>query len=423
MWLKGAMALIQHCLLLLLLLEALPARAAPWQEQEAGEDVAKVYRDAWKAVGLEPLGHPGAVAVGKGAADSQLASRTEPLGDGTMGVPVGRTRPAPRQWDAARGWHRRGSAIEKYRAEGENESSELVEHLRHVLEEWKRGHVPSKPGEDHHSKINQAYEPGSDVISERTARADEPPTTASLLCPQDARRHCMIATAATMLSVPVGIVLVCVIIRRWMKKEEPGAGASADQLEKGSCPSRPDSQYSCPWCSDSQCSCHSCPDSPISCPSYLDSQSSGPSRPDSQCSGPSRPDSQSSCPSRPDSWTQQEPLPSGRAENQASPRPPCCLSPSPASVQQSRQSSAVQPMTDEHHPLRLPTPFLAPRQQKKEPRTLQHPTKTQRPRRPPSPHPAALERRRQSSSLESQDQPQSPSHPPSRLPSTLQQQD
>ncbi|XP_037242495.1 keratinocyte proline-rich protein-like isoform X7 [Falco rusticolus] len=327
-----------------------------------GEDAAKVYRDAWQAVGLEPLGHPA---------------------------------------------------------------------------------VPSKPGEDHHSKINRAYEPGSDVISERTARADDPPNTASPLCPQDARRHCMIATAATMLSVPVGIVLVCVIIRWWMKKEEPVAGASADQLEKGSCPSRPDSQCSCPsrpdsqcscpsrpdsqcscpWCSDSQCSCPSCPDSPISWPSYLDSQSSCPSRPDSQSSCPSRPDSQSSCPSRPDSWTLQEPLPSGRAENQASPRPPCHLSPSPASLQQSRQSSAVQPMTDEHRPLRLPSPFLAPRQQRKQPRTLQHPTKKQRPRRPPSPHPVALERRRQSSSLQPQDQPQSPSHPPSRLPSTLQQQD
>ncbi|XP_037242493.1 uncharacterized protein LOC119147491 isoform X5 [Falco rusticolus] len=353
MSLQGAMTLARHLNIILLLLVTLHARAAwaaPWQEQEVGEDAAKVYRDAWQAVGLEPLGHPAAVAVGKGAADSQRGSRTEPLGDRTMGVPVGRTRPAPRQWDAARGWHRRGSAIEKYRAEGENESSELVEQLRHVLEEWKRGHVPSKPGEDHHSKINRAYEPGSDDVIERTTELYNPPSPPTVSSPRDPGKLYTIGAVAAVLSLQVAIVLGCVVVWWRRKKKAPVAGASADQLENGSCPSRPDS------------------------------------------------------------WTLQEPLPSGRAENQASPRPPCHLSPSPASLQQSRQSSAVQPMT-------------APRQQRKQPRTLQHPTKTQRPRRPPSPHPVALERRRQSSSLESQDQPQSPSHPPSRLPSTLQQQD
>ncbi|XP_040447228.1 DNA-directed RNA polymerase II subunit RPB1-like isoform X1 [Falco naumanni] len=315
MWLKGAMALIQHCLLLLLLLEALPARAAPWQEQEAGEMTLHNYPAAGREHGFEDLRHPG---------------------------------------------------------------------------------MPSKPGEDHHSKINQAYEPGSDDVIKRPTELYNPLSPPAVSSPRDPGKLYNIAAVAAVVSLQVTIVLGCVMVW-WRRKEKaPGAGASADQLEKGSCPSRPDSpssspsrpdsqcsypscpdsqcscssrpdsptscpsrpdsqcsgpsrpdspsssplhpdcQYSCPWCSDSQCSCHSCPDSPISCPSYLDSQSSGPSRPDSQCSGPSRPDSQSSCPSRPDSWTQQEPLPSGRAENQASPRPPCCLSPSPASVQQSR---------------------------------------------------------------------------------------
>ncbi|XP_037242494.1 vegetative cell wall protein gp1-like isoform X6 [Falco rusticolus] len=345
MWLKGAMALIQHCLLLLLLLEALRARAAwaaPWQEQEAGEMTLHNYPAAWREHGFEDLGHPG---------------------------------------------------------------------------------MPSKPGEDHDGKIYQFYEPDSDDVIERTTELYNPLSPSAVSGPRDPGKLYTIGAVAAVLSLQVAILLGCVVVWWRRKKKAPVAGASADQLEKGSCPSRPDSQCSCPWCSDSQCSCPSCPDSPISWPSYLDSQSSCPSRPDSQSSCPSRPDSQSSCPSRPDSWTLQEPLPSGRAENQASPRPPCHLSPSPASLQQSRQSSAVQPMTDEHRPLRLPSPFLAPRQQRKQPRTLQHPTKKQRPRRPPSPHPVALERRRQSSSLQPQDQPQSPSHPPSRLPSTLQQQD
>ncbi|XP_055565959.1 keratinocyte proline-rich protein-like isoform X1 [Falco cherrug] len=375
MWLKGAMALIQHCLLLLLLLEALRARAAwaaPWQEQEAGEMTLHNYPAAWREHGFEDLGHPG---------------------------------------------------------------------------------MPSKPGEDHQSKINRAYEPGSDDVIERTTELYNPPSPPTVSSPRDPGKLYTIGAVAAVLSLQVAIVLGCVVVWWRRKKKAPVAGASADQLENGSCPSRPDSQCSCPSRPDSQCSCPSHPDSQCSCPSRPgsqcscpsrpDSQCSCPSRPDSQCSGPSCPDRQTSCPSRlgsqcscpsrpdsqssssscPDSWTQQEPLPSGRAENQASPRPPCHLSPSPASLQQSRQSSAVQPMTDEHHPLRLPSPFLAPRQQRKQPRTLQHPTKKQRPRRPPSAHPVALERRRQSSSLQPQDQPQSPSHPPSRLPSTLQQQD
>ncbi|XP_040447222.1 verprolin-like [Falco naumanni] len=328
-----------------------------------GEDVAKVYRDAWQAVGLEPLGHPGAVAVGKGAADSQLASRTEPLGDGTMGVPVGRTRPAPRQWDAARGWHRRGSAIEKYRAEGENESSELVEHLRHVLEEWKRGHVPSKPGEDHHSKINQAYEPGSDVISERTARADEPPTTASLLCPQDARRHCMIATAATMLSVPVGIVLVCVIIRRWMKKEEPVAGASRVQKETHG------SRF--------------------------------------------HPDSQSSRASTPQSWTQrqQRTLPPEQPARSSSPRPPRPPPPFAAAFQQRSPTSTLQTPAKGKRPPRPPNPSPAALQMSHT-STPQHPTDWDLPSPPPSPFLESLHQMNQESVSQLQQSPRPPRPPP-----------
>ncbi|XP_055661763.1 uncharacterized protein LOC129784561 isoform X2 [Falco peregrinus] len=293
----------------------------------------------------------------------------------------------------------------------------------HGFEDLGHPGMPSKPGEDHQSKINRAYEPGSDDVTERTTELYNPPSPPTVSSPRDPGKLYTIGAVAAVLSLQVAIVLGCVVVWWRRKKKAPVAGASADQLENGSCPSRPDSQCSCPSRPDSQCSCPSHPDSQCSCPSRPDSQCSCPSRPGSQCSCPSRPDSQSSSSSCPDSWTQQEPLPSGRAENQAPPRPPCHLSPSPASLQQSRQSSAVQPMTDEHFPLRLPSPFLAPRQQRKQPRTLQHPTKKQRPRRPPSAHPAVLERRRQSSSLQPQDQPQSPSHPPSRLPSTLQQQD
>ncbi|XP_040447327.1 translation initiation factor IF-2-like [Falco naumanni] len=327
MWLKGAMALIQHCLLLLLLLEALPARAAPWQEQEAGEMTLHNYPAAWQEHGFEDLRHPG---------------------------------------------------------------------------------MPSKPGEDHHSKINQAYEPGSDDVIKRPTELYNPLSPPAVSSPRDPGKLYNIAAVATVVFLQVQILLGCVWIWWQRKKKEPGAGASADQLEKGSCPSHPNSPSRSPLRPDCQCSCHSRPDRQSSRPSHPESQSSGPSRPDSQSSGPSRPDSQSSCPSSPDSWTQQEPHPSGRAKNQASPRPPCRPKPSPASVQQSRQSSAVQPMTDEHHPLRLPTPFLAPRQQRREPRTLQHPTKKQRPRRPPRAHPAALERRRQSSSLQPQTNPSRP---------------
>ncbi|XP_037242500.1 verprolin-like isoform X3 [Falco rusticolus] len=286
MWLKGAMALIQHCLLLLLLLlEALRARAAwaaPWQEQEAGEDAAKVYRDAWQAVGLEPLGHPG---------------------------------------------------------------------------------VPSKPGEDHQSKINRAYEPGSDVISERTARADDPPSTASPLCPQDARRHCMIATAATMLSVPVGIVLVCVIIRWWMKKEEPVAGASRVQQKTHGSRFRPDSKSS-------------------------------------------RASTPQSCTQR-----QQRTLPPEQRARSSSPRPPRPPPPFAAAFQQRSQTSTLQTPAKGERPPRPPNPSPAALQMSHT-STPQHPSKWDLPSPPPSPFLESLHQMNQESVSQMQQSPRPPRPPP-----------
>ncbi|XP_056193916.1 uncharacterized protein LOC130148852 isoform X1 [Falco biarmicus] len=220
----------------------------------------------------------------------------------------------------------------------------------HGFEDLGHPGMPSKPGEDHQSKINRAYEPGSDDVIERTTELYNPPSPPAVSGPRDPGKLYTIGAVAAVVSLQVAIVLGYVVVWWRRKKKAPVAGASADQLENGSCPSRPDSQCSCPSRPDSQCSCPSRPDSQCSCPSRPDSQCSCPSRPDSQCSGPSRPDSQcscpwcsdsqrscpsrpdstiswhsyldsqcscpsrpdsqSSCPSCPDSWTQQEPLPS-----------------------------------------------------------------------------------------------------------------
>ncbi|KAM6248262.1 uncharacterized protein M6G45_010217 [Spheniscus humboldti] len=195
-------------------------------------------------VGLEPLGHPGdpltadgfptawpipvpepesnapAVPVGEGDPASRLGSRPEPRGDGTD-VPVGRTSPAPRL-DAVLqpGWHRRGPPRAKDQAEGGKKSPEPSGVLRQMLEELERGHVLSKPGEDHQGSVYEFFRRDSDVAGEGPTSVHSPQSTASLFCPPDVRKRCMIGTAATVISVPLGILLCCVVIRCRQRKRQ-----------------------------------------------------------------------------------------------------------------------------------------------------------------------------------------------------------
>ncbi|XP_075370467.1 uncharacterized protein LOC142415701 [Mycteria americana] len=233
-------------LLLLVALHARVARAAPWRARGADEGGGNGYPASWLDVGLEPVGHPGdplkvngfptswplpvlepesnptAVPVGEGAPASRLGSRTEPPGDGMVtDVPAGRTFAAPRL-DAAPqpGWRRRGPPRAKYQAEGGKKSPEPSEVLRQMLEQLERGHVRSKPGEESHGHVYEFIQTDSDVAGKTTTSGYNPQSVASLFCPQEVRRGCMIGISAGLLFLPLLILLCCLMIQWWSNSKE-----------------------------------------------------------------------------------------------------------------------------------------------------------------------------------------------------------
>ncbi|XP_069658703.1 uncharacterized protein [Haliaeetus albicilla] len=189
--------------------------------------------------------------------------------------PVGRTFPAPRL-DAVLqpGLHRRGPPRAKYLADGGKKSLQPSEYVRQMLEELERGHetdreavqkvisgessgsLPvsaeelearqapgtpalSKPGEDHRGNIYEFLRADSDVVSERTTSDNEPQSSASVLCPQDVRRRCMIVTAVLMVVLPLGLVFCCFMIRRRRKRKQRASAAPAYPSRRESRTSRP----------------------------------------------------------------------------------------------------------------------------------------------------------------------------------------
>ncbi|XP_052641982.1 uncharacterized protein LOC128141371 [Harpia harpyja] len=250
------MAPARRLLILLVLLVALHVRA--------------VWAAPWRARGA-------AVPAGEGDAASRLGSRTEAPGDGMVtDGPVGRTFPAPRL-DAflQPGWHRRGPPRAKYPADGGKKSLQPSEFRRQMLEELERGHgtdreavqkelfsggssgslpvsaeelearqapgtpVLSKPGEDHRGSVYEFLRADSDVVGKRTTSGYEPQSSASVLCPQDVRRRCMIGTAVLMVALPLGIVFCCVMIRRRRKRKQRASAASGYRSRSDSRTSRP----------------------------------------------------------------------------------------------------------------------------------------------------------------------------------------
>ncbi|KAM6197314.1 uncharacterized protein WM294_007798 [Sarcoramphus papa] len=153
----------------------------------------------------------------------------------------------------------------------------------------------SKPGEDHHGSVYEFFRTDSDVVGERTTRVYSPQSnaqnTASVFCPQDVRRNCMIGTAALLISLPLAILLCCVVIRRRRKRKQRLSAASGAQRETGGWPSRPDSRTS-----------HT--SRPSTPESWTQRQ-----QPPLQPAKPARPDSRTSHTSRPgtpESWTQRQ---------------------------------------------------------------------------------------------------------------------
>ncbi|KAM6197693.1 uncharacterized protein WM294_008102 [Sarcoramphus papa] len=160
-----------------------------------------------------------------------------------------------------------------------------------------------------------------DAVGERTTSVhnpqSNPQSTASVFCPQDVRRNCMIGTAALLISLPLAILLCCVVIRRRRKRKQRLSAASGAQRESGG----------------------------------------GPSRPDSRTSHTSRPGT-------PESWTQrqQPPLRPAKPARPPSPRPPRPPSPAPAPQLLRNQPSAFQPQPQPQpkRPYRPPSPVVGP---------------------------------------------------------------
>ncbi|XP_072732281.1 uncharacterized protein [Ciconia boyciana] len=267
-------------------------------------------------------------------------------------VPVGRTFAAPRL-DAAPqpGWRRRGPPRAKYQAEEGKKSPEPFEVPRQMLEQLERGHVRSKPGEESHGHVYEFIRTDSDVVGKTTTSGYKPQSVTSLFCPQDVRRRCMIGTAATVVSLPLAILLCCVVIQRRKSKQRLSA-ASGAQPESGVWPSRPDSRTS---------------------------------RPGTPASRTQR---------------QQPPLLPEKPERPLSPRPPRPPSPSLEALQRRNQTSALQPQPQPKQPPCPLTPATEALLRRSPPGALQPQPQAKRPPRPPSPTTEALQRRSQPGALQ-----------------------
>ncbi|KAM6197688.1 uncharacterized protein WM294_008094 [Sarcoramphus papa] len=177
-------------------------------------------------------------------------------------------------------------------------------------------------GSRHLQHVPQMMETGLLIeyaVGERTTGVYSPQSnaqnTASVFCPQDVRRNCMIGTAALLISLPLAILLCCVVIRRRRKRKQRLSAASGAQRESGGCPSRPDSRTS-----------------------------------------------HTSRPGTPESWTQrqQPPLRPAKPARPPSPRPPRPPSPAPAPQLLRNQPSAFQPQPQPKRPYRPPSPVVGP---------------------------------------------------------------
>ncbi|XP_042662925.1 uncharacterized protein LOC116962373 [Tyto alba] len=266
------MAPTHHLLLILLLLVALHARAArtaPWKAWGTDEAGGNGYKASQLNGDWESLGHPGAVPVGAGDAAWQLGSRTATAGDGTD-VPDGRTFPAP-QLDPAQesGWHPTGPPRAKYPAEGGENSREASEVMKHVLEELERTQetdpeavqesafpggssgsrlasasareamqaprmpVLSRFGEHHRSKVYEFHPTDSGAVGKKRPSMSRPHNIASVLCPQDVRKGCMIGTVVIVIFVPLALLLCYVIVQQRSKSKDHAYAAWVQRLETG----------------------------------------------------------------------------------------------------------------------------------------------------------------------------------------------
>ncbi|XP_068264652.1 uncharacterized protein [Nyctibius grandis] len=260
----GAMVPARRHLLLILLLVALharAARAAPWRARQADEDDGSPYPASQLDVALDPLEQPGDPLQvdgfptywplpvlnpesrptdeddGSPYPASQLDVALDPLEQ--PGDPL-QVDGFPTYWPLpVLNPESRPTAVPT----GEGN---VASRMGSGDEPPQAGAVLSEPGEDRHGRVYAVNRMDSGEVEKTPARASSTQRIVDHLCPQDVRQRCMISTAAIMLSVPVAIVVCCIVIHRYMKKNERSSAAPGAQRDTRSYPSHPDSWSSRP---------------------------------------------------------------------------------------------------------------------------------------------------------------------------------
>lgn len=244
---QGAMAPARLLILLLLVLQARDAWAAPWRAQGLALPVADGHPTSQPDLVREPQGDPTDMAVGGGDPASRLGSRADAEGNG---VDVGRERafPASRLHPARElSWHRRGPQKAKTKGERRKSSQrssqvtkELLEELDKAARETDRGIVEQEalqeggsqavPGSDETTRAIQqigvpalpnpgnARRAGMDDFLQKNPGGDGKRRT-NATDANNFQKYCLEGAMAILGSILFGMVLCCAICL-WRKRKK-----------------------------------------------------------------------------------------------------------------------------------------------------------------------------------------------------------
>ncbi|XP_065498926.1 splicing factor, proline- and glutamine-rich-like [Caloenas nicobarica] len=213
---------------------------AAMQVQEPDEAGGNGYPASWLDVVSEPLRYPAAKPVGEADPGSHLHSRNELPGH-AVGLPRpmyeaegGKKSPDPskvlrpnlNELHRAHETHREAVQKEAF-PEGSRGSLPGSPEAAEVMPAGGMPGLP-KPGGYQRNSINEFRGANSDVVGKRTTAAPSPKGSASVLFSHIARKHCMLNAIATLISMPLAIVLFCIVIWQWRtakKLRNPEAAA------------------------------------------------------------------------------------------------------------------------------------------------------------------------------------------------------
>ncbi|KAM8995077.1 uncharacterized protein PRD47_013791 [Ara ararauna] len=203
------MALADHLLLILLillfLLLASQAAAAPWQARRADPLQANSF--------LAPY----ADLVHKLESNPRSPPRAKPQDEGRITTPEPSEVLGQIVEELRRGHGTYQEAVQSEAAAGRHSTSRPVSAQDTVAMRDTDMPALSQPGEDQHSRVYAFYPADSGTDKERSSSASSAQGTTSFICPKDVRRSCMIGTAATVISVPLALLLCFILYQRRKK--------------------------------------------------------------------------------------------------------------------------------------------------------------------------------------------------------------